>query len=97
MLGGFEGRTMGVGPVISHSSGNTSTHGLLRIGGEFDFGKTMGVVAEWNDIMASGGSASSFLIGIDLFKAAGHSSAAKAAAARWRRALAPTSSISATT
>ena len=62
----------GFGVAIGHSSGSTNTAGALRLGGEFDFTKTLGLVAEFNDRFQSGGSASSFMVGVTLFKSGSH-------------------------
>lgn len=57
----------GVGIELDAASGNTATSGLIRIGGEFDFSKSMGVVAEWNHLTAGGGG-DAFSVGVNFLK-----------------------------
>ncbi|HVP39151.1 MAG TPA: hypothetical protein VMS93_08215 [Candidatus Saccharimonadales bacterium] len=57
----------GFGLEFESSSGNTATTGVIRLGGEFDFTKKLGVTAEWNHATATGGG-DAFEVGVNFLR-----------------------------
>ncbi len=70
----------GVGFELDAASGNTATSAVIRIGGQFEFTRTMGVTAEWNHATAGGGG-DAFMVGVNFFKAASRGSSKASAPA----------------
>jgi hypothetical protein len=65
-LAGWAGFGVQVDFLSSNGESDNSTSGLLRLGGQFDFTREMGIVAEFNHLFANDGS-DAFMIGLNYY------------------------------